>query len=173
MTQENGTLHEPDAESGANQVHSTNKMGPLEIARFWSRVQGDTDFQCWPWRGRKGAKGYGRYGDTMAHRVAYELTCGPIPDGLVVRHRCDNPPCCNPSHLEAGTQKDNMADAMLRNRLARGTRNGNAKLVEAQVDYIRRNPDKRKQADLARELGVAESTVSMIRHGRRRTLPSP
>jgi hypothetical protein len=53
----------------------------------------------------------------LTHRYAYELTYGPIPEGEVVRHRCDNPPCCNPAHLIAGTQKENIADAIGRGRL--------------------------------------------------------
>jgi hypothetical protein len=45
-----------------------------------------------------------------SHRAAWKLTHGPIPDGLQVLHRCDNPPCCNPAHLFLGTQQDNIAD---------------------------------------------------------------
>jgi hypothetical protein len=52
-----------------------------------------------------------------AHRVAWEMFNGPIADGLIVRHKCDNPNCVNPKHLEVGTQKQNMMDASARGRL--------------------------------------------------------
>lgn len=90
--------------------------------RFWSRVRkGDG---CWLWLG--GRESNGRYGACKiagrsqgAHRWAYELTHGQIPAGLVVRHRCDNTLCCNPDHLEVGTQLDNRRDAVERQRTHR------------------------------------------------------
>jgi hypothetical protein len=70
--------------------------------------------ECWPWKGRVSSTGYGTIkhrGRTLkAHRVAYEMANGPIPDGLVVMHICDNPPCCNPNHLRLGTVADNNND---------------------------------------------------------------
>jgi hypothetical protein len=76
---------------------------------------------CWPWQGALG--GSAGHGQTSlnrkvvyAHRVVYELTNGPIPDGLIVRHTCDNPPCCNPAHLLTGTQFDNVQDMISRGR---------------------------------------------------------
>ena len=74
-----------------------------------------TPDQCWPWTGPTLRDGYGQFnvGGTSyrAHRVAWELTNGPIPDGLEVLHACDNPPCCNPAHLSVGTHAENVADA--------------------------------------------------------------
>lgn len=141
-------------------------LKPIDVAAFWSRVEGSTPFQCWPWTGQKNDKGYGRFRGTMAHRIAYELINGSIPEGEIVRHRCDNPPCCNPDHLLSGSHSDNTRDAVERGRLAYGERCGHTKLTAQQVAYIRRNPHKRKQADIAREFGVSESTVSYIRNGR-------
>src|SRR5689334_4116509 len=71
--------------------------------RFWSKVDRRAPAECWLWLGSRDDKGYGRLDRNKriarAHRLAWELTHGPIPDGLVVRHRCDNPPCVNPAHL--------------------------------------------------------------------------
>jgi hypothetical protein len=75
---------------------------------------------CWPWQGGRKVKGYGRlmrdYKDLQSHRVAWEETFGPIPDGLQVLHHCDNPPCCNPAHLFLGTPGDNVRDMVAKGR---------------------------------------------------------
>jgi hypothetical protein len=83
---------------------------------------------CQLWLGGEKPGGYGRafwLGRMhQAHRLAYEAKIGPIPDGLMVRHKCDTPLCINPAHLEVGTHADNMRDRDLRNRTARGERSG-------------------------------------------------
>lgn len=78
---------------------------------------------CWEWDGSVTEKGYGlinieRQGlvGARVHRVMYELHVGPIPNGQLIRHRCDNPPCINPDHLEPGTPADNTSDMMERGR---------------------------------------------------------
>jgi hypothetical protein len=64
---------------------------------------------CHVWQGRKNAKGYGQVGrHGLAHRVAYEAACGPIPDGLVIDHLCRNRACCNPAHMEPVTPGENV-----------------------------------------------------------------
>ncbi len=87
--------------------------------RFWDKVKKSDG--CWEWQGYRHDDNYGiirRDGKfAIAHRVAYELTKGSIPPGLIVRHRCDNPPCCNPDHLILGTTLDNALDAQERGRL--------------------------------------------------------
>lgn len=106
-------------------VHdSTIPLDDKAIARFWAKVDtsGGPD-ACWPWTGsRQGRGGYGivewRGRPTRAHRLAYTLAVGTIPDGLYICHRCDVPACCNPIHLYAGTQFDNMRDCVERGRNA-------------------------------------------------------
>lgn len=72
---------------------------------------------CWKWRGAKLKHGYGRYsGGLLAHRITYELLVGPIPEGLLVLHSCDNPECTNPKHLFLGTHSDNAKDMVLKGR---------------------------------------------------------
>ena len=141
-------------------------LAPIDIAAFWSRVGVSTPFQCWAWTGRKSPHGYGRFRRTMAHRVAYELIHGPIPDGLIVRHRCDNKPCCNPYHLLAGTKRDNSNDAVRRGRLAYGERSGKTRLTIEDVSYIRQNPERMKIGELAARFSVCKATISYIRSGR-------
>jgi hypothetical protein len=90
------------------------KKAPL-IQRFWEKIDKRGPDECWPWLGSRLKRcGHGRININgtvrLAHRVAYELQNGPIPPGLVVRHRCNFAPCCNPAHLELGTQADNMRD---------------------------------------------------------------
>lgn len=77
--------------------------------RFWSNV--DRTGDCWIWIGSRLPSGYGRIGGRgYAHRVSWALANGPIPAGMCILHRCDNPPCVNPSHLWIGTVADNMHD---------------------------------------------------------------
>lgn len=75
---------------------------------------------CWEWQGATNGHGYGQLGyngkRTTAHRLSYELSNGEIPAGVLVRHTCDNPPCCNPAHLILGTHLDNAADRVARGR---------------------------------------------------------
>lgn len=102
-------------------------------ARFWDKVA--LGEQCWVWTANVNHRGYGRVlyrGKVQqAHRVAWEMVHGPIPDGLFVLHHCDNPPCVNPDHLFVGTHSDNMVDAVRKGRHAR------AKVTEADVRDIR------------------------------------
>ena len=73
--------------------------------------------ECWVWTRGRTAYGYGSIhgigrngGNGYAHRLSYETFVGPVPDGMCVLHRCDNPPCINPDHLWLGTRTDNMRD---------------------------------------------------------------
>ena len=141
------------------------------VAAFWAKV--DKSGECWIWTGAKNPKGYGQawawplqkmWG---AHRVSYALEIGPIPKGLLVRHKCDVRLCVRPSHLLVGTQLENMADAVERNRVARGERQAHSLLTEKEVVEIRAKyvPQKYTQQKLADEYGVARVTISDITRG--------
>lgn len=90
------------------------------MKRFWSKVRKSNKNECWEWESSKDTGGYGCFwlngGSRIAHRVAYKLTVGEIPNGLCVLHICDNRACVNPAHLYLGNHADNMADMERRER---------------------------------------------------------
>jgi len=172
----------------------TVPLSPAQVAYFWSQV--DTSGDCWEWQSYLRPNGYGCYnpgpGPILSHRLAYMLTHGPIPSGLLVCHSCDNRRCCRPDHLFLGTSADNNRDAMSKGRTARGDRNGarlhpernpmvlypekaallrgerngNSKLTQVQVDEIRRRFDCAPNISaLAREFGVARKTIRSVLRG--------
>ncbi|EOU3149328.1 HNH endonuclease signature motif containing protein [Yersinia enterocolitica] len=120
---------------------------PEQARFFWSKVDVLSAKECWVWKGAKKPKGYGnlRVGSRylLAHRVAWELSNFSIPEGYLVCHACDNPSCCNPSHLLLGNARANFTDMITKNRQefaknkAIGMRNVNAKLSWDQVCQIR------------------------------------
>ena len=136
--------------------------------RFWSHVQ-VTD-GCWEYTGFRDQQGYGKLmrkgrGNLFAHRYAYEQSFGP-PTG-VVRHTCDNPPCCRPDHLLDGTQADNIKDRQDRGRhrpgrLA-GEQHSQAKLTQVQVDELRsRTPYRGYVKPWCEEFGITPATLHRI-----------
>jgi len=100
---------------------TSGEDGDLPIApRFWPRVPQPSD-GCWIWPGSRDKNGYGLFWINRdkydrAHRVAYRLTFGSIPAGFYVLHSCDNPPCVRPDHLRAGTQRENIRQAIAAGR---------------------------------------------------------
>jgi hypothetical protein len=138
-------------------------LKPLDHVRFWSFVQTAGIDECWPWRGGTGDAGHGFFSLggklVIASRIAYQLTFGEIPDGLLVRHKCDNPPCCNGRHLLTGTTQDNTMDRGVRGRTNRGTGVWHkVRLSEEDVLRIRATPQP-AWTRLAKELGVSRNTV--------------
>ena len=86
---------------------------PEDMSTFWPKV--DKTATCWNWTGSKERKGYGRFGFRRngksmmfsAHRLAYQMTVAPIPEGMVIDHTCHNPSCVNPGHMRVATYKQN------------------------------------------------------------------
>lgn len=94
------------------------------VDRFLTKVLITSRLECWPWLGALDNYGYGLMGvdgkTIKAHRLSYSIHTGPIRDGLHVLHTCDNRECCNPNHLWLGTNEQNTADKVAKNRQARG-----------------------------------------------------
>jgi hypothetical protein len=159
--------------------------------RFWPKVNVTSEDECWIWIGATDKKGYGkitaegnRWRFVPAHRVSYMLAHGHIPEGLLVRHSCDNPPCVNPKHLLLGTVQDNIRDKVTRHRhpcgdrhgmrlhpecVVRGERHYQAKLTEQDVRAIRNTfaGGCASMTKLARIYGVSTANVSCIIHRRK------
>ena len=141
---------------------------------FWSNVEKHGPNDCWPWKGITNGIGYGVFtlfsNKLYAHRQAYSEAKGIIPDGLIIRHHCDNPICCNPSHLEVGTKADNTQDAVRRGRFAgrktpRGDGHGMAIISSSDVLKMREkyNPDKRGHiAEAARDFAISSTQAARI-----------
>ena len=142
------------------------------LEQFMERFEPVTESGCWIWIHGLNNKGYGRVqlgNDQMqAHRAAWVLMRGPIPNGICVLHRCDVSCCVNPSHLFLGTLKDNFHDMVHKGRQGRhggvGVRNSHAKLTEDQVREMRRKWDERKTTvkELMAEYGLVESSTRYI-----------
>lgn len=147
--------------------------GSLE-QEFRLRVDARGADECWLWKGSIYSSGYGilkhrqkRYG---AHRLSYQFNVGPIPDGILVCHRCDNPPCVNPRHLFLGTVKDNADDCVAKGRHSHGERHPDSKLTESDVIEIRRRYVPRAYGSpnsipgLATSFGVSIDTIWNVIH---------
>lgn len=99
---------------------------------------------------------------TLVHRAVYEDNFGPIPEGMVIRHSCDNTSCINPEHLILGTHQDNVNDRVQRNRSALGSNNGRSVLTEEDVISIRADTTS-TQKELGKKYGVNPKTISDIK----------
>ena len=159
----------PASESGAHQ----DLRAPFNrVGRFWRRVDRSAGPDaCWPWGGCHDGQGYGlvKFHGQLRRvpRLAYALANGIDwpPRDVQIRHRCDNPPCCNPRHLEPGTALDNARDRVMRGRSLIGERNPKAALNAGQVREILSRPHER-HIWLAREFSVSPDVIYQIRSGR-------
>lgn len=128
-------------------------------ACFWKNVSIQNPDECWPWLASKTSRGYGQIKldrHSLAHRIAFELIKGKIPDGLQIDHLCRNRSCCNPSHMEAVTQRENVLRGIgITAIYARKTRclNGH-EFTPANTKYIPSRPKSRRciACDRARSL---------------------
>lgn len=129
---------------------------------------------CWIWTGRKDQDGYGKFRvsgvEYRAHRVAWVQAKGPIPEGLLVLHRCDNRPCVRVDHLFLGTWADNIADMDAKGRRVIGWaphRVRGTKLTQAQVSEIKqRLINGETQTALAADYNVSQPLISAIKLGK-------
>src|SRR5665647_1275780 len=109
----------------------------------WIEVMRTLPTPCWEWKGYLNPRGYGRlnkdYKYHQVHRVAYTVWVGEIPNGCMIRHKCDNRGCINPDHLEPGTHADNMRDMAVRHRADNRTGVENLSLIHIS-EPTRRTP---------------------------------
>ena len=149
--------------------------------RFWSKVDVRGPDECWPWKAGRYRAGYGTFSNARTtvttHRQAWVLMNGPIPQGMCVCHRCDNPPCVNPGHLFLGTPLDNMRDMIAKGRRRvgapsklRGEDHPRSKLTDTEVREIRAWREAGfPGTQIAIAYGVTHSTVNRIASRRRWT----
>lgn len=142
-----------------------------------------TDNGCWEFTGYLNNKGYGEIGKgtraeglMLAHRASYEVHVGPIPDGMIIMHTCDNPKCFNPEHLQLGTMKDNYDDMVSkkRNVVTYGEAHGNTKLTKKDIEQIKKEyipaikrgrGYKSNSTALAEKYGVTRQYIAQILKG--------
>jgi hypothetical protein len=155
-----------------------------DAERFWAKVRRSGEAECWPWTASAWKSGYGQFGVQLpgsagkrlnvgAHRVAWALSHGPVPDGAWVLHRCDNRLCCNPAHLFLGDHAANMADASAKGRLS-VPRPARQQLSDEQIaDIVALVRGGMKRYRVAELYGVTKAYVGMVVSGKRRQFRAP
>lgn len=146
-------------------------------ARFWAKVN-KTEY-CWEWTGRPNGTGYGDFKlnnkvdgkiNVRVHRYSWTISFGPIPNGLKVCHKCDNPICVRPEHLFLGTDADNARDKVSKGRQSclKGEANPDAVLTDAQVISIRLQYTGAwgQQTALAKKYNVSQHTIWRVVKGK-------
>ena len=143
-------------------------------ARFWAKVNVRGPDDCWEWtaqarhNGGYGKMSAGRGIILRAHRLSWNLHHGPIPDGMCICHRCDNPSCCNPAHLFLGTHLENVHDMWAKDRgrappVQSGETHPMATIPDSELPAIR--VSKETHSALGRKYGVSHQTIRRIRKG--------
>lgn len=138
-----------------------------DVSNFWKQV--DKTDTCWLWTGWLDKDGYGKYASGRAHRYAYEITCGPIPRGMMILHKCDVRNCVRPDHLWIGDNKANMADMVAKGRQSRAPKH----IGPREKPPGRLDPDKVRRIraltaegystyQLAREFGVSAGAIRHV-----------
>ena len=146
------------------------ELNSEQIGRFWSKVAIKEFSDCWEWLGSKKVSGYGQlmlnYYNFYSHRISWQIHNGPIPKGLFVLHKCDNPSCVNPKHLFLGTQLDNMRDRNKKGRAPLGEKSNcnvltNEKVLKIKQLYQKEN---KKQGEIAKLFNVSPQLIWNIIH---------
>lgn len=151
-------------------------MDEKVIARFWAKVRRSSDNECWEWTASRTLGGYGQMEIAgkfwSAHRMAWVVARGQIPDGVFVLHKCDNPKCVNPQHLFLGSAKDNASD---RDRKGRGVTCQDGKMpvkfTSEQISSIKLDrAGGMKIAELMTKYGISRQYVQRIVSNKRRRI---
>lgn len=146
------------------------KRRPI-FERLMKRTVVDMNTNCVVWTGAVGFGGHGQIRSEKhkllaTHRVSWEHHNGPIPEGMKLCHRCDNPPCINPDHLFLGTQADNMRDMIAKGRNRRGETHHNAKVTDDQVrDIIAATGTQR---EIAKRFKLSQQHIGVLKRREQR-----
>lgn len=157
----------------ARAANTKAATGGVYAERFWSHVAKSEGDGCWTWTASRDRLGYGRMKvgshtdgsrkTVSAHRLAWELAEGPIPEGLCVLHRCDNRPCVRPEHLFLGTVADNNHDMIAKGRQARGDRSGARTKPERLARGERNSKSKMTEPDVRLARALYRSGLSSMK----------
>lgn len=151
-------------------IYRRRRSAESIVPKFLNKVDQQGPDDCWEWKGKCDVDGYGLYSCWIsgvhfqrANRVAWRIHAGFIIPALKILHGCNNPPCCNPSHLYPGTSASNAKDRV-EARSLHGERNAASKVTEEQVREMREAWDNRreKQRHMAARLGIHKQTVNLI-----------
>jgi len=156
--------------SKAGLARKIRKAVPV-IEKLWRNVDVRSDNECWVWTGKTANFGYGiiqhRRGYALrAHRVSWIIKHGQIPPGMVICHKCDNPPCVNPSHLFLGTKQENTNDMVRKGRMKKppvrfGEQHHRATIPNSEIERIRASNE--TYGSIAAKYGVSPKTIYRIK----------